>query len=76
MQVESTYRMPAFRESFRYLNEEEYERIEDALEAYLLLTIRLVFEDVAAGRLALTASDAPSSMKNGPVGPETINPIL
>lgn len=71
MQSETAYRMPAFREMFRDLSDEEYARIEDALEAYLLLTIRFVFQDIAAGRVSLTTSGEASTMENGPGEPAT-----
>jgi hypothetical protein len=62
-------RMPAFREAFRDLSEDDYRALEDRLEAYLLLTIRFVFEDAGAGRLDLTIPGAPPTMGGGSVDP-------
>lgn len=69
MQSESPYRMPAFRESFLTLDDEEYQRVEAALESYLLLTIRFVLDDVAQGRLSLTAHEEPLTIGTGSVEP-------
>ena len=69
MQEQSGDRMPAFRESFPQASDEEYSAIEDRLEAYLLLTIRFVFEDAAAGRLDLTISQPAPTMEDGAVEP-------
>ena len=69
MQSENRYRMPAFRDSFPNLNDEEYKRVEDALESYLRLTIRFVLDDVAQGRLTLTAGTERPTMMIGSVEP-------
>lgn len=61
--------MPAFRKGFQNNSDEEYKRIEDDLEAYLLLTIRFVVDDIAAGRITLTTGEHPSTMRRGTVEP-------
>jgi hypothetical protein len=68
--------MPAFRERFSDVSEDDYRAIEDRLEAYLLLTIRFAFEDGNAGRLDLTALNVPPTMGTGSVEPthKPINP--
>lgn len=61
--------MPAFRDTFRHLNEDEYKNIEDVMEAYLLLTIRFVLDDVASGRVSLTPSREATRMNSRSVEP-------
>jgi hypothetical protein len=77
MQSEPSYRMPMFRKSFPNHTDDDYKRVEDALEAYLLLTIRFVLDDLAAGRITLTNDEDPSTMKRGSVLPahEPSHPI-
>ncbi|HJP59867.1 MAG TPA: hypothetical protein VJ865_07700 [Gemmatimonadaceae bacterium] len=70
MHSELSYRLPAFRDNFRHLNDEDYVRIEDVLEAYLLLTIRFVIHDIATGRVSLTGDNEALSMENGPSIPK------